>query len=188
MSVDLSQYLDQEVLVTYENGDIDTGRVTKYTHVNEDSKLTYSIEDKDGLVSTYTKGGFVWSHQGPHPFNIVEIEPIAMKKYEQIEEQVKTLWEEVKKLQEEIGHLKKEEKKTKLPEGFYRESAIAFLESPSSGKLDQAFTWSKTPQGTDYWREISSSLRNDSSYKVPQGAIVTIQSWIIESYKEKHGV
>ena len=123
MSVDLSQYLDQEVRVTYENGDKIIGRV-KYYPVNKYNKLNYSVRDEDNLGSTYTRDGFYWTSKGPHPLNIVKIEPITMKKYEQLENQI---------------------------------------------------------------NDIKGCLRNIPSYKVPQEAIMAIQSWVIESYKQQYG-
>lgn len=181
MTVDLSQYLNQEVEVTYEDGDTDIGKVTRNTNVQFGlSDLHYYFQGSSNS-SSYTKDGFYWTIRGYNAHNIVKIEPIAMSKYEQLENQIRGL-------QAEVERLKKEEEKTKLPKGFSRENAIAFLEAPSPGKLDLAFPWCKTPQGTNYWGDISSSLIKDSSYKVPQEAIMAIQSWVIESYKEKYGV
>lgn len=189
MSVDLSQYLDQEVRVTYENGDKIIGRVKKYYPVNEYSQLKYSVRDEDNLDSTYTRDGFYWNSKGPHSLNIVKIEPITMKKYEQLEEQVRKLQEEVKNLVAKIDHLKKEEeKRDKLPKGFSREDAIEFLGKFDRASLCRAFIWFYTPQGEDYWDNISSHLQKNNLYKVPQEAVMAIQSWVIESYKEKYRV
>ena len=183
MSVDLSQYLDQEVRVTYENGDKIIGKV-KYYPVNKYNKLNYSVRNKDNFGGTYTRDGFYWTDQGPHPLNIVKIEPITMKKYEQLEKQIRELQAEVERLK------KKEEEgeKLKLPKDFSREKAIAFLEEPKEFRLCQAFDWESTAQGDDYWSKIGSSLYENPSHSVPEEAIIAIQSWIIQSYKEQYEV
>lgn len=103
---------------------------------------------------------------------------IKMKKYEQLENQIK-------ELQAEVERLKREEK---LPTSFSRSHALEFLNNPTSKNLDLAFVWSETPQGEDYWLEIESALSRNPSYKVPQEAINQIQSWVIESYKQQYGV
>lgn len=179
MTVNLRQYLDQEVQVTYENGDTDIGKVSKNPNVYGTSELKYHFSGSK-VGSCYTKDGFFWSHRGPNTYNITKIKPFNMKKYEQLENQIK-------ELQAEVERLKKEEE-SKLPKGFSREAAIAFLEEPSSRSLDNAFTWEDTPQGITYWYKISGGDFNNSSYKVPQEAILAIQSWVIESYKEQYGV
>ena len=180
MIVDLSQYLNQEVEVTYENGDTDIGKVTKNPTVYDSSELRYYFRSRKG-GSAYTKEGFFWSDRRFNKFNIVKIKPIKMKKYEQLENQIK-------ELQAEVERLKKEEEKTKLPKGFSRAEAVAFLRDFHQGNLFFAFKWQFTPQGEEYWDKIRLSLINDPSYKVPQEAIMAIQSWVIESYKEQYGV
>lgn len=92
-------------------------------------------------------------------------------------------------LQKEVERLKKEEEANKLPENFMREYAIEFLTNFDPNDLNPAFTWDRTPQGGDYWCHIFDCLcENNKNYKVPQEAIVQIQSWVIESYKQQYGV
>ena len=180
MTVNLRQYLDQEVQVTYENGDTDIGKVSKNPYVCGSSDLHYAFRSSQ-KGSIYTEDGFFWSRRCSNPLNIVKIKPINMKKYEQLENQIK-------ELQAEVERLKKEEESTKLPRGFSRVNAIEFLKTFKRTNLSGAFTWFYTPQGEDYWKNISDSLVIAPSYKVPEEAIIAIQSWVIESYKEQYGV
>ena len=176
MTVDLRQYLGQEVQVTYENGDTLIGKIGNVPKVGF-SELEYCL---DSGGSTYTWDGFYWSHRGSNELNIVKIKPINMKNYEQLENQIK-------ELQAEVERLKKEEE-SKLPKGFSRKNAIAFLGDPNDASLFDAFPWDNTPQGSLYWSIICDSLEHTPYYKVPQEAIMAIQSWVIESYKEQYGV
>ena len=176
MTVDLRQYLDQEVQVTYENGDTLIGKIGNVPKV-EFSELEYCL---DSGGSTYTWDGFYWSHRGSNELNIVKIKPINMKKYEQLENQIK-------ELQAEVERLKKEEE-SKLPKGFSRKNAIAFLKEPNSFDLNEMCKWHNTHQNSAYWARICDSLEHTPYYKVPQEAIMAIQSWVIESYKEQYGV
>lgn len=182
MTADLSQYVGQKVEVTYEDGSHEVGKVTENENRFGTSQLYYAFHPDKGYRGAYTKDGFVWPCRTPNVKNIIHIKPLTMKKYEQLENQIK-------ELQAEVEHLKKEEEaRTKLPEAFSRKSAIAFLENPSANLLCGAFVWSSTSQGEVYWRNIESSLHKNLSYKVPQEAIMAIQSWVIESYKEQYGV
>ena len=105
MTVDLSQYLDQEVEVTYENGCRRIGKVKKVPKVGLNT-VEYSLRWHSDLGgASYTKDGFYWSNKSPFSLNIVKIKPIKMKKYEQLENQIK-------ELQAEVERLKKEEEKT----------------------------------------------------------------------------
>ena len=183
MTVDLSQYVGQEVEVTYENGYHEVGRITRNEyHSHKVSLLHYAFHPDKGHRTSYTKDGFYWSTKTPDSRNITHIKPITMTKYEQLENQIKELQAEVERLKKE------EETSTKLPLSFSREKAIAFLKNPTAILLDEAFLWWSTPQGSSYWVDIESSLHKKSYYKVPQEAIMAIQSWVIESYKEQYGV
>ena len=180
MTVDLSQYLNQEVEVTYENGNTATGKVVENPYMDSSGEIPYFFRSSQ-LGSAYNKEGFFGSHRSFNSLNIVKIKPINMKKYEQLENQIK-------ELQAEVERLKKEEESTKLPRGFSRVNAIEFLKTFKRTNLSGAFTWFYTPQGEDYWKNISDSLVIAPSYKVPEEAIIAIQSWVIESYKEQYGV
>lgn len=183
MTVDLSQYLGQKVEVTYEDGSHEVGKVTRNEyHSNEVSLLHYAFHPDKGRWNVYTKDGFYWSTKTPNIRNITHIKPLTMKKYEQLENQIKELQAEVERLKKE------DEAGTKLPHSFSREKAIAFLENPSRDSLCGAFHWTSTSQGEDYWRTLVTSLKKNPSYKVPREAIMAIQSWVIESYKEQYGV
>ena len=94
-------------------------------------------------------------------FNIVKIKPIKMKKYEQLENQIK-------ELQAEVERLKKEEEKPKLPEDFSRQNSIAFLENPNSTLLSDAFSWITTSQGLQYWAEIRNCLKTFLPIRSPK--------------------
>jgi hypothetical protein len=103
-----------------------------------------------------------------------------MKKYEELELQVK-------EIQKEIDRLKKEEKKQNtLPTGFDRNRAIKFLETFEVKFLDLSFIWTGTPQGWHYWQGIRGNLNiKTPGYKVPDKAIIQIQKWIILSYQQE---
>jgi hypothetical protein len=102
-----------------------------------------------------------------------------MKKYQELESKIA-------ELQKEVDRLKKEE--NKLPDGFNRGACIKFLETFSGSDLDQSFYWKDTPQGGHYWDKIYNNLLDVSdSYKVPQEAIIYIQSLIIKSYQQEFG-
>jgi len=182
MTVDLSQYVGQEVEVTYEDGSHEVGKIARNEDCTGLSQLHYIFCYNGGRTQQYTKEGFYWSSRSSNDNNIIHIKPLTMKKYEQLENQIKELQAEVERLKKE------EEARIKLPESFSRKNAIAFLENPSANLLCGAFLWSSTSQGQVYWQDIESSLYKNLSYKVPQEAIMAIQSWVIESYKEQYGV
>jgi hypothetical protein len=50
------------------------------------------------------KMGFYWSNKSPFSLNIVKIKPINMKKYEQLENQIKELQAEVERLKFEYAN------------------------------------------------------------------------------------
>ena len=100
-------------------------------------------------------------------------------RFQDLEQQIKTL-------QEEIDRLKKEEQETKLPKDFNRESVINFLSNPNIDDLEEAFDLWDTPQGHYYWGRIYSNLF-DYSYKVPEKAIIQLQKWVIQSYQQQYG-
>jgi hypothetical protein len=101
-----------------------------------------------------------------------------MKKYQDLENKVKELQAEIERLKQE------EEKEDKLPDSFNRDYALKFLKTYSHCDLHGAFTWSDTPQGDAYWRNIIyNSLRDNPKYVVPDKAIIQIQKWVILSYQ-----
>ena len=108
-------------------------------------------------------------------------------RYQELEQQIKTLQEEhqkqVQKLQAQVELLKKEEQESKLPVHFDREYTINFLKNPNKRSLNYAFEWSSTPQGVDYWYRISLL----ESHKVPEEAIIQLQKWVIQSYQKQYG-
>ena len=111
-------------------------------------------------------------------------------RYQELEQQIKTLQEEhqkqVQKLQAQVERLKKEEQVSKLPAEFKRESVINFLKNPNRDDLEFGFSWSSTPQGPNYWCYIYNCLCN-SRYKVPDEAIIQLQKWVIQSYQQQYG-
>ena len=111
-------------------------------------------------------------------------------RYQELEQQIKTLQEEhqkqVQKLQVQVERLKKEEQESKLPEEFNRGCVINFLKNPNRDDLDCAFKWRLTPQGHDYWCYIYHCLCNPR-YKVPEKAIIQLQKWVIQSYQKQYG-
>ena len=108
-------------------------------------------------------------------------------RYQELEQQIKTLQEEhqkqVQKLQAQVERLKKEEQDSKLPECFNREPVISYLNKQNYTNLNCAFIWSSTPQGHDYWCSISRL----EPHKVPDEAIIQLQKWVIQSYQQQYG-
>lgn len=104
-----------------------------------------------------------------------------MKKYQKLEQQIK-------EIQEEIDRLKKEEKKVELPDKFCRNYAIRFLENLNYRDLCNMFDWESSPEGINYWDTLYDNLASNPQYEVPQDAILKIQTWVIESYKQEYGV
>lgn len=47
------------------------------------------------------------------------------------------------------------------------------------------FVWSSTIQGGSYWSNIHNNLEKLSDYKVPDEAIIQIQKWVIQLYRNK---
>ena len=106
MKIDLSKFVGQEVEATLQNGKKIVGVVT-YFPQNDSCELEYKIGLKRRYI--FTVDGFYWSARCLSPYNIIKIKP--MKKYEQLEQQVKDL-------QKEIDRLKKEEEQQKTFSGF----------------------------------------------------------------------
>ena len=174
MKIDLSKFVGQEVEATLQNGEKIAGVVT-YFPQNDSCELEYRIGTES--LNTFTVDGFYWSIRFPSPFNIIKIK--SMKKYEQLEQQVKDL-------QKEIDRLKKEDQQqNKLPESFDLDYALSFLDEPNYGDLDGMFEWSRTIQGASYWSNIHNNLEELSDYKVPDEAIIQIQKWVIQFYRNK---
>lgn len=105
------------------------------------------------------------------------------KKYQELEAKIA-------ELQAEVERLKKEEKDNQLPEDFHRYHALLFLNENKDSQervdhINLAFRWITTPQGGEYWRNISDNLEGCSTYSVPQEAIIQIQKWVIQSYQQE---
>ena len=101
--------------------------------------------------------------------------------------------QEIRDLQERLDALNKllaeEEAKATLPESFDRAAAMSFLESPDRGYLNQAFLWSSTPQGRDYWNDISDDMGHNrivTAHDLPYAAVIAVQRWVIQSYEKEH--
>jgi hypothetical protein len=99
--IDLSQFVDKQVRVTFRNGNFDSGTVNittinpmfPYFYTGRSLKEYYN---RDGLRSYHKHLFLAW--------DIIQIEEIkTMKKYEQLENQVA-------EMQKEIDRLKREEK------------------------------------------------------------------------------
>lgn len=99
------------------------------------------------------------------------------KRYEELENRVK-------EIQEEINRLKREER-DELPRLFERDAAIEFLERFDPGMLDAAFIWESTPQGDQYWRDLSEHVKVGG--KPPLEAVAHIQKWVIQSFVAEYG-
>jgi hypothetical protein len=175
MSVDLSKYVGQEVEITYQNGETEVCKVIKdkiYT------AFAYCVGD-----THYTKDGYSWYSRNYS--EIVKVTPISkpMKKYEQLEQQVKEMQAEIERLKKE----KEEKEQNKLPKAFDREHALSFLKKPNCTDLSNMFYWDSTPQGASYWVKVCNDLTDRWSDYVLDEVITQIQKWVIESYIQEHG-
>lgn len=104
-----------------------------------------------------------------------------MKKYEEIELKIRELQAEVEKLK---FHEKMENGEV-LPERFERKHALKLLSVPRNWEdLDNAFIWSSTPQGEDYWDRLNDLYCDEP---LPREAIEQIQKWVIASYRRQLG-
>jgi hypothetical protein len=181
MKIDLSKFVGQEVEATLQCGEKIVGVVT-YKISYRETELNYKVGLKN--FDTFTVDGFYQSDRYPFsPCNIIKIKP--MKKYQKLEQQVEDL-------QKEIERLKEEEKENTLPKDFILDRALSFLDCPNFLDLVTMFTWHSSPQGQVYWEDLYTEMNNYQSesgdnpdYKVPDEAIIQIQKWVIEFYRNK---
>jgi hypothetical protein len=166
MKIDLSKYVGQEVEATLQDGEKIVGVMT-YFPQNDSCELEYKIG-----TNIFTVDGFYWTNRCPSDYNIIKIKP--MRGYQQLEQQVQ-------ELQAEIERLKKQE--NGLPKDFDLDCTLSFLDSPNSRDLKNMFYWTDSPQGGDYWADVSVGLRTNPDYEVPDEAIIQIQKWVIQIYR-----
>ena len=167
-TVDLSQYVGKNVTITLRDGSKITGTVERTTSSN----YPYMVAGY-----TYTQNG-KWSSLLYDPCDIIHIELTQkpMKKYEQLEQQIKDIQNEVDRLKKE----EEEEEKNKLPKNFNRERALRCIKTQN--RLDLAFLdWRSTPQGIDYWADI---YHNRAPFT--NAAIMQLQEWVIMSYQQEY--
>jgi hypothetical protein len=178
MKIDLSKYVGQEVEATLQNGEKIVGVMT-YFPQNDSCELEYKIGTETSN-NIFTVDGFYWTNRCPSDYNIYFIKIKPMRGYQQLEQQVK-------ELQKEIERLKAQENNNKIPEDFNLDYALSFLDCPNSLDLADMFTWGISSQGEIYWEDLHSELEENSDYKVPDEAIIQIQKWVIEFYRNKGG-
>jgi hypothetical protein len=174
MKINLSKFVGQEVEATFQNGKTIVGEVTYCPQGHSSCELEYKIGSE--VFKMFTVDGFYWTNRSPSLYNIIKIK--SMKKYQKLEQQVK-------ELQKEIDRLKEEEKQNKIPKCFKLDLALSFLDSPNKCDLYDMFDWDPSPQGYIFWKLIYDNLEQNSNYKVPDEAIIQIQKWVIEYYKNK---
>lgn len=202
--MNLEDYLFKEVRVTLNCGHVFTATVGRsssrvfpylFTSVVVVSEAKGPLDLEIGrLILTYTKEGVYDDiYKLAHPYSIKTI-TMSEPKYKHLEDKVK-------ELQAEIDRLKKEEKYQNLPLEFDRNAVLSFLEMYKNGgvtgaelsvKIHSSFIWQSTPQGGEYWSNIYHSfLRNKYGIikdgEIPKEAILQLQSWVIQSYKEQYG-
>lgn len=156
--VNLEDWVDQEVLVTYSNGATGSSKVTKLDQWYMVEDLTYNVAGNRHPA---------WAT----PNDIIKIQP--MNKKEQLKQQIKALEAELKNL----------EASDKVPEGFDEELAYEFLYGNGYGDLGASHWGPNTQEGKDYWFEISVRDREPTDKD-----IIQLQKWIIESYRRKLGL
>jgi 16S rRNA C967 or C1407 C5-methylase (RsmB/RsmF family) len=89
-----------------------------------------------------------------------------MKKYEQLEAQIK-------EIQKEVERLKQEEANNKLPDAFKIDEAKEVIRG-NVKFLMLAFRWRDTLEGSRHWSDIFSNRK-----KLSNADIIQIQRWII---------
>lgn len=157
--VNLENWVDQEVLVTYRNGTTGSYKVERAT----ENRLYYRIS---GLL--YTIAGI---HPPVPDFDIIKIEP--MNRIAHLKRQIQELQAELEKLENEH----------KVPEGFDAERAYKFLNGDKTDGLDAIYWDKNTQEGEDYWMDISVEDKDPTDKD-----IIQLQKWIIESYRKQLGL
>lgn len=89
------------------------------------------------------------------------------EKYQQLENQIE-------ELQKEVKRLKEEEVNNKLPTNFAIEDVKKLIDTGDTGYLDEAFDWSDTKQGYEYWGDIF-----DDVDPLRKKDIIQLQKWVI---------
>jgi hypothetical protein len=166
MTIDLSQYVDEDVYITLRRGIKQTGCVVPSKSFNS-YWVAGLLFCKDGKRST--------EHINDNDIIHIELVQKPMTKYEQLEQQIKELQNEVDRLKKE----EEEEKKNKLPKNFNRKAALHCIKTQYRHHL--AFLdWRSTPQGLDYWSDI---YHNRAPFT--NAAIMQLQEWVIMSYQQE---
>lgn len=176
MSVDLSKFVNKEVVVTHRDGSKRSGILRKIGCGSYCYSLNWFSYRREGNYTPL-----------PNHFDIIHIELAEpMTKYEQLQTEIKELKAlrekedaKIKELQNEVDRLKKEEEKNKLPKGFDRKRALHCIKTQY--RHDLAFLdWRSTPQGLDYWADI---YHNRAPFT--NAAIMQLQEWVIMSYQQE---
>ena len=89
------------------------------------------------------------------------------EKYQQLENQIQ-------ELQKEVKRLKEEEAGNKLPQEFVIENVKKIIDTGDADYLDDAFNWSDTKQGHEYWGDIF-----DDVEPLRKKDIIQLQKWVI---------
>ena len=89
------------------------------------------------------------------------------EKYQQLENQIQ-------ELQKEVKRLKEEEVNNKLPQEFVIENVKKVINTGDTDYLDEAFNWSDTKQGYNYWGDIF-----DDVEPLRKKDIIQLQKWVI---------
>ena len=181
--IDLSQYINQKVVITLRDGKKITGTVERTTspiYPYMVDKITYTKKMVDKIA--YTKKGEFYNRRvhdyGINDYDIIHIELAEpMKKYEQLEQQIKDIQNEVDRLKKE----EEEDKKNKLPMGFKRKAVLHCIKTRHRTYL--SFDWCSTPQGFDYWNNIYHESRLTP---FSNEAIMQLQEWVILSYQQEY--
>jgi hypothetical protein len=90
-----------------------------------------------------------------------------MKKYQQLESQIK-------ELQAEVERLKQEEASNKLPNLFKIDDVKKLLDTGDINIIEYAFDWSDTSQGYGYWYSIFCT-----DEPLTDKVIIQLQKWVI---------
>ena len=91
------------------------------------------------------------------------------EKYQQLESQIEELQKEVQRLKEEEA-----EANNKLPKNFAIDVVKKILDDGDTEYLDDAFDWTDTKQGEDYWSDIYDNLQ-----PLRKKDIIQLQKWVI---------
>lgn len=185
MNINLEQFVDQTVVIDFDNAPSLTGTISRNSSENYPYKFV-SLDESD--YHTYTQDGYIWRAKVHSNNNIKKIRkvydhPPQLSRLAELQKQEKNLKKMLQETQTQLEKVQaqiEQAERDRLPKKFSRECALRFLAEPTNvHALDWAFEWLSTPQGYVHWAAIS----RDPT-KLTSEDIIQIQTWIIQSFYE----